>query len=66
MKISVTGDSTAGNPITISHDVTVDLATVAISINAIASDDVINAAEKGRIWCSLAPPPTWKPGRPSP
>ncbi|MEP9177769.1 Ig-like domain-containing protein [Enterobacter cloacae] len=47
VKISVTGDSTAGNPITISHDVTVDLATVAISINAIASDDVINAAEKG-------------------
>ncbi|WP_370972126.1 Ig-like domain-containing protein [Enterobacter wuhouensis] len=47
VKISVTGDSTAGNPITISHDVTVDLATVAISINAIATDDVINAAEKG-------------------
>nr|WP_248725553.1 Ig-like domain-containing protein [Enterobacter cloacae] len=47
LKISVTGDSTAGNPITISHDVTVDLATVAISINAVATDDVINAAEKG-------------------
>ncbi|MBS3042494.1 Ig-like domain-containing protein [Enterobacter asburiae] len=47
VKISVTGDSSAGNPITITHDVTVDLATVAISINAIATDDVINAAEKG-------------------
>ncbi|MCU6323591.1 Ig-like domain-containing protein, partial [Enterobacter quasiroggenkampii] len=47
VKISVTGDSAAGNPITISHDVTVDLATIAISINAIATDDVINAAEKG-------------------
>ncbi|UXP21955.1 Ig-like domain-containing protein [Enterobacter sp. 155105] len=47
VKISVTGDSSAGNPITISHDVTVDLATVAISIDAIATDDVINAAEKG-------------------
>ncbi|EMM1341427.1 Ig-like domain-containing protein [Enterobacter roggenkampii] len=47
VKISVTGDSSAGNPITISHDVTVDLATVAISINPIATDDVINAAEKG-------------------
>ncbi|HDC4832680.1 TPA: Ig-like domain-containing protein [Enterobacter cloacae] len=47
VKISVTGDSTAGNPITISHDVTVDLASVAISIDAIATDDVINAAEKG-------------------
>ena len=47
VKISVTGDSAAGNPITISHDVTVDLASVAISINAITTDDVINAAEKG-------------------
>ena len=47
VKISVTGDSSSGNPITISHDVTVDLATVAISINPIATDDVINAAEKG-------------------
>ncbi|HHD7758872.1 TPA: Ig-like domain-containing protein [Enterobacter kobei] len=47
VKISVTGDSAAGNTISISHDVTVDLATVAISINAIATDDVINAAEKG-------------------
>ncbi|MDN4569325.1 Ig-like domain-containing protein [Enterobacter hormaechei] len=47
VKISVTGDSAAGNPITISHDVTVDLATVAISINALATDDMINAAEKG-------------------
>ena len=47
VKISVTCDSAAGNPIIISHDVTVDLATVAISINALATDDVINAAEKG-------------------
>ncbi|TKK11966.1 type 1 secretion protein, partial [Enterobacter cancerogenus] len=47
VKIGVSGDSAAGNTIAISHDVTVDLATVAISINAIASDDVINAAEKG-------------------
>ncbi|HDS9361677.1 TPA: Ig-like domain-containing protein, partial [Enterobacter chengduensis] len=47
VKITVSGDSAAGNPITISHDVTVDLATVAISIDAIATDDVINAAEKG-------------------
>ncbi len=45
---------------TISHDVTVDLATVAISIDAIATDDVINAAEKGRIWCCPAPPLTWR------
>jgi hypothetical protein len=45
--VTVAGQSSAGNPVSISHDVTVDLATVAISIDAIATDDVINAAEKG-------------------
>ncbi|ENE5099814.1 MULTISPECIES: Ig-like domain-containing protein [Enterobacter cloacae complex] len=45
--VTVEGQSSAGNPVTINHDVTVDLANVAISIDAIASDDVINAAEKG-------------------
>ena len=45
--VTVEGQSSAGNPVSISHDVTVDLASVAISIDAIASDDVINAAEKG-------------------
>ncbi|MDU1924011.1 Ig-like domain-containing protein, partial [Enterobacter sp.] len=45
--VKVEGHSAAGNPVSISHDVKVDLATVAISINPIASDDVINAAEKG-------------------
>ncbi|MGS6164226.1 Ig-like domain-containing protein [Enterobacter mori] len=45
--VTVEGQSAAGNPVSISHDVKVDLATVAISINAIATDDVINAAEKG-------------------
>ena len=45
--VTVEGQSAAGNPVTISHDVTVDLAAVAISIDAIATDDVINAAEKG-------------------
>ncbi|RYA44258.1 Ig-like domain-containing protein, partial [Enterobacter cloacae complex sp. GF14B] len=47
MTVTVAGQSTAGNPVSISHDVTVDLAAVAISINALATDDVINAAEKG-------------------
>ncbi|MED5705121.1 Ig-like domain-containing protein, partial [Enterobacter hormaechei] len=41
--VNVEGQSSAGNPVTINHDVTVDLANVAISIDAIASDDVINA-----------------------
>lgn len=45
--VTVEGQSAAGNPVSISHDVKVDLAAVAISINPIASDDVINAAEKG-------------------
>ncbi|HDV8498559.1 TPA: Ig-like domain-containing protein [Enterobacter bugandensis] len=45
--VTVEGQSSAGNPVSISHDVTVDLASVAISINAVATDDVINAAEKG-------------------
>ncbi|WP_150322440.1 hypothetical protein, partial [Enterobacter hormaechei] len=45
--VKVEGNSAAGNPVSISHDVKVDLATVAISIDAIATDDVINAAEKG-------------------
>ncbi|HCD7310577.1 TPA: Ig-like domain-containing protein [Enterobacter bugandensis] len=45
--VTVAGQSSAGNPVSISHDVTVDLAAVAISIDAIATDDVINAAEKG-------------------
>ena len=44
--MTVEGQSSAGNPVSISHDVTVDLASVAISIDAIATDDV-NAAEKG-------------------
>ncbi|WP_438883333.1 hypothetical protein, partial [Bacillus cereus group sp. Bce013] len=45
--VTVAGQSTAGNPVSINHDVNVDLAAVAVSINVIATDDVINAAEKG-------------------
>ncbi|WP_142503721.1 Ig-like domain-containing protein, partial [Lelliottia amnigena] len=45
--ITVAGQSSAGNPVSINHDVKVDLADVAISIDAITTDDVINAAEKG-------------------
>ncbi|MGS6249651.1 Ig-like domain-containing protein, partial [Enterobacter mori] len=47
LTVTVAGQSAAGNPVTISHDVTVDLSAVAVSIDAIATDDVINAAEKG-------------------
>ncbi len=45
--VEATGQSSAGNPVSVSHPFTVDLTAVAISINTVASDDVINAAEKG-------------------
>ncbi len=47
VNITVSGASSAGNPVSITHPVTVDLAAVAISINTVSGDDVINAAEKG-------------------
>ncbi|EHA8841704.1 Ig-like domain-containing protein [Escherichia coli] len=47
LTVEVAGQSSAGNPVSVSHPFTVDLTAVAISINTIASDDVINAAEKG-------------------
>ncbi|GHL75675.1 hypothetical protein ECZU34_34230 [Escherichia coli] len=49
VNITVSGATSAGNPVTITHPVTVDLAAVAISINTVSGDDVINAAEKGQI-----------------
>ncbi len=47
VNIAVSGTNTAGTTTSISHPVTVDLATVAITINTLSTDDVINAAEKG-------------------
>ena len=47
LTVEVTGQSSAGNQVSVSHPFTVDLTAVAISINTVASDDVINAAEKG-------------------
>lgn len=47
LTVDVTGQSSAGNLVSVSHPFTVDLTAVAISINTVASDDVINAAEKG-------------------
>ncbi|MBF7957585.1 Ig-like domain-containing protein [Rahnella victoriana] len=46
LNISVTGSDTSGNSVTISNNVTVDLSRVAISVDTIATDDMINAAEK--------------------
>lgn len=45
--VSAKGSSDTGNPVSIDHTVNVDLSAVAISVNQIAGDDVLNAAEKG-------------------
>ncbi|MSI87829.1 Ig-like domain-containing protein, partial [Escherichia coli] len=45
--ITVSGTNSAGTTSTITHPVTVDLTAVAITINALSGDDVINAVEKG-------------------
>ncbi|MBW9312554.1 hypothetical protein FA041_04320 [Escherichia coli] len=66
VNIAVSGTNTAGTTTSISHPVTVDLAAVAITINTLSTDDVINAAEKAAICSSPAPPPMWKRGKPSP
>ncbi len=49
VNIAVSGESSAGNSVSITHPVTVDLTPAAIAINTIATDDVINAAEKALI-----------------
>ncbi len=46
--ITVSGTNSAGTTSTITHPVTVDLAAVAITINTLSGDDVINAVEKRR------------------
>ncbi|MCU9699712.1 hypothetical protein CR073_024720, partial [Escherichia coli] len=46
LTVDVAGQSSAGNPVSVSHPFTVDLTAVAISINTVASDDVIKAAQK--------------------
>ncbi len=47
--IKVTGESSAGNSVTINHPVTVDLTAVSISISPVATDNMINATEKGQV-----------------
>ncbi len=46
--ISASAQDTSGNPVNIGTVVDVDLAPVAISINSVTDDNVLNAAEKGR------------------
>ncbi len=46
LTIRVSGQSTAGNAVSISHPITIDLSDVAISVNPITADNIINAVEK--------------------
>ncbi|MRG43451.1 hypothetical protein, partial [Klebsiella oxytoca] len=46
--ISASAQDTSGNPVNIGTVVDVDLAPVAISINSVTDDNVLNAAEKGQ------------------
>ncbi|SQC93563.1 Uncharacterised protein [Cedecea neteri] len=45
--VTAAGSSSSGNPISIDHSVKVDLSPVAVSVEAITADNVLNAAEKG-------------------
>ncbi|NIF31610.1 Ig-like domain-containing protein [Enterobacter sp. Cy-643] len=45
--VTAAGSSSAGNPISIDRMVNVDLSPVAVSVDAITADNVLNAAEKG-------------------
>ena len=47
VKVEVSSESAVGNPVSGERVLTVDLAEVSISIDKIAGDDVLNAAEKG-------------------
>ena len=47
LTISASAQDTSGNPVTIGTVVDVDLSPVAISINSVTADNVLNAAEKG-------------------
>src|SRR5690606_23911281 len=48
LTISASAQDTSGNPVNIGTVVDVDLAPVAISINSVTDDNVLNAAEKGQ------------------
>nr|WP_282705589.1 Ig-like domain-containing protein [Budvicia aquatica] len=46
--IAASGTDTSSNTVQVKHNVTVDLNTVAISIDSVADDNVISALEKGQ------------------
>ncbi|MCV7761272.1 Ig-like domain-containing protein, partial [Pluralibacter gergoviae] len=48
VKVTASGTSEAGNPISVDRIARVDLSEVAISIDTITEDNVLNAAEKGQ------------------
>ncbi|HDC4406221.1 TPA: Ig-like domain-containing protein, partial [Enterobacter cloacae] len=45
--VNASAVDSAGNPVSVNHDVLLDLSQVAITINTVSGDDLINAAEKG-------------------
>ncbi|VEB97428.1 type I secretion C-terminal target domain (VC_A0849 subclass) [Cedecea lapagei] len=47
LTIVAAGSSSAGNPVSIERPVNVDLSPVAVSVDNITADNVLNAAEKG-------------------
>ncbi|PIJ57140.1 hypothetical protein BOM23_14310, partial [Erwinia sp. OLMDLW33] len=46
LSVSVTGSDTSGNSVSIANIINVDLSSVAIAIDSVALDNVLNAAEK--------------------
>ena len=48
LDIKASAQDPSGNPVTIGTVVDVDLAPVAVSINSVTADNVLNAAEKGQ------------------
>lgn len=48
LTISASAQDSSGNPVTIGTVVDVDLSPVAISINSVTADNVLNAAEKAK------------------
>lgn len=48
VNVSASGTSEAGNPVHTDRPVTVNLADVAITIDSVTDDNVLNAVEKGQ------------------
>ncbi|KNC91559.1 hypothetical protein GM30_23075, partial [Trabulsiella odontotermitis] len=45
--VTASAEDSFGNPVSVDHPVTVEVSAVAIAINTVSGDDILNAAEKG-------------------